>query len=174
MGKNLVATSTGCPVSWMNWEAEGEYQRVWKQEAWVANREEPGRIVSLFGDRKTDALDLTLRATMTFARDLTLQLYAQTFLARGHYEHFRRLEATGLFQSASYDGSPDFNEKVLNANAVLRWEYLPGSTLYLVWSHARSGSTDDYFTPLGTSLRETFRLPAANVLMVKASYWFNP
>jgi hypothetical protein len=32
----------------------------------------------------------------------------------------------------------DFNVRELRGNAVLRWEYRPGSTLYLVWQQARS------------------------------------
>jgi len=53
---------------------------------------------------------------------------------------------------------------------VLRWEYLPGSTLYLVWSQARKGANQDYFSLLGDDFRDTFKVPPSNVLLLKVSY----
>jgi hypothetical protein len=61
----------------------------------------------------------------------------------------------------------------MNANVVVRWEYRPGSTLFLVWSQARQGfapaaGTRDAFGNLGS----VFRQPADNTFLIKASYWF--
>jgi hypothetical protein len=68
-------------------------------------------------------------------------------------------------------GRPDFNVRQLRANAVLRWEYNSGSTLFLVWSHDRSGfDPRGDFRPARDS-RELWRLPATNVLLLKVSYW---
>jgi hypothetical protein len=60
----------------------------------------------------------------------------------------------------------------LRGNAVLRWEYRPGSTLFLVWQQQRQGqeSLGD-FQP-GRDFGALFREPATNVLMLKATYWF--
>jgi hypothetical protein len=68
-------------------------------------------------------------------------------------------------------GDPDFNVRSLRGNAVLRWEYRPGSTLFFVWQQERSG-----FEPLGgfeagRDLGRLFREPARNVFLVKATYW---
>lgn len=65
---------------------------------------------------------------------------------------------------------PDFNRKDLRSNIVLRWEFRPGSTFFLVWSHDRSR-----FDPDGglAALRDADRLwraPGRNVLAIKASY----
>jgi hypothetical protein len=70
--------------------------------------------------------------------------------------------------------NPDFNFRQLRSNAVLRWEYAPGSSLYLVWSQGRTGFDID-----GTfDFRRDFDLlrqtESTNVLLVKVSYWFNP
>jgi hypothetical protein len=68
-------------------------------------------------------------------------------------------------------GDPDFNVRSLRGNAVLRWEYRPGSTLFFVWQQERSG-----FEPFGDfdfdrDTRGIFDGPAHNVFLIKASYW---
>ena len=67
--------------------------------------------------------------------------------------------------------NPDFNSRSLNGDAVLRWEYRPGSTLYLVWTQSRSGdsSTGDFdLTRDWTALSRTH---PDNIFAVKVSYW---
>jgi hypothetical protein len=59
------------------------------------------------------------------------------------------------------------------SNAVVRWEFRPGSTLFVVWQHGRSGFTNDGRFAFGDGVRELFRSPAANTFLVKASYWFS-
>ena len=76
----------------------------------------------------------------------------------------------------------DFAFSRFQTNTVLRWEYRPGSVLYLVWTQSRSGSDDaDIFDVMGDSpfdqstssqLTDTFGLPPVNVLLVKISYKF--
>ena len=80
------------------------------------------------------------------------------------------------FQPVAWDlssGTPDFNDNILNANIVLRWEYLPGSTVYLVWTHERAGSEPRYGSGFSDDLSRTFRLPVNNVLLAKISYWWS-
>ena len=67
--------------------------------------------------------------------------------------------------------APDFNFKRFRSNAVLRWEYRPGSTLFAVWSQGRDHYASDGGFALGSDLRTLMGQPADNVLMVKASYW---
>jgi hypothetical protein len=70
--------------------------------------------------------------------------------------------------------NPNFNLSSLRGNAVLRWEYRPGSTLFLVWT--RQGSD---FTPLTGDLRlsrdldRLFDAETDNVFLVKMTYWIN-
>ena len=66
---------------------------------------------------------------------------------------------------------PAFNATTFNANMLLRWEFLPGSTLYLVWTQGRSGDSGDYSASFSRRFTETFRLPHEDVLVVKVSYW---
>lgn len=161
------------PVSWMEYSLSAGYSTVRNQEAWVTNETVGGSRLSVFADRSTDEVNFTLRSTLTFTRDLTLQFYGQIFLAKGHFESTRRLIGTSAFEAYPLASSPDFNAQALNTNLVLRWEYVPGSTLFLVWSHARHGGSSDYFRSLKDNLADTFRHPPANVLLLKVTYWWN-
>jgi len=160
------------PLSWMECEAGFDFQIVRNQEAWVPNPNVQAASGKIFADRNTDQYSLTLRSTITFTRDLTLQFYGQVFLAKGQYERFRVLVGTSGFVPVPGVNS-DFNTQSLNTNLVLRWEYLPGSTLFLVWSQARDGGNGNYFSSFSDDLGDTFRIPSANVILLKASYWLS-
>ncbi len=70
--------------------------------------------------------------------------------------------------------NPDYNFKSLRGNLILRWEYLPGSTLYLVWT--RQGANYDHpgiFDPLRDA-GDLLGSASDNVFVVKASYGWNP
>ena len=68
----------------------------------------------------------------------------------------------------------DFNVKSLRGNAVLRWEYMPGSTLYFVWTQNRSDYEANGDFNFGQSMHRMMNAPAENIFMIKATYWWNP
>ncbi len=70
--------------------------------------------------------------------------------------------------------SPNFNVRQLRSNAVMRWEYRPGSTLYLVWTQARDDGRLDNGVSLNRDFDRLFSVPAKNILLVKLSYWLTP
>jgi hypothetical protein len=141
---------------------------------------------------------LTARLDYSFTPRLTLQFYAQPFLSAGRYDRLgevvdahssdaaRRVHrfgeneltagevdawrVTGRRAEFSFD-NPDFALNELRTNSVLRWEYRPGSTLFVVWSHGRS--TDG--APLGFDLRRQTRelseTRGDHVFLVKVSHW---
>jgi hypothetical protein len=156
------------------------YQRTRHEETGVFDR---GSILSLvvggtpfsvFGDRDLDELDVACRGTLTFTRTLSLQFYSQVLLARGRYMNYRRLVAPATFRNDIVPpGTYDFNEVILNANVLLRWEYLPGSTLFLVWTQGRYDDTKNYLSSLGERFGDAFRLPHEDVLLLKVNYWFS-
>jgi hypothetical protein len=159
------------PTTWAEINLQLGYGRSRDREAWVDN---PGDSLSVFGFRDTDEYDLTLRSSLTFTRDLTLQIYGQAFVAKGHYDRFTKLVTPATLLPYAYNGNPDFNEKAFHLNIVWRWEYRPGSVLYLVWTQARAGEGENYFTRVRRDFRETFSLPAENVVLLKVSYWLRP
>jgi hypothetical protein len=68
--------------------------------------------------------------------------------------------------------NPDFRVQSLRGNAVMRWEYRPGSAIFFVWQQQRSAFepfVGDFRT--GRDLGDIFGQPS-NVFLVKATYWF--
>jgi hypothetical protein len=125
-------------------------------------------------------VSLTGRVDYTLSTVLTLQLYAQPFVSKGAFSHPRALSAdptAAAFDDRyqSYSATPGgFNFKAFNSTTVLRWEYRPGSTLFLVWTQGR-GDFQPAIGPrsLGGDFQDLFGLHPNNTFLVKASYWFN-
>src|SRR5712692_7983513 len=137
-----------------------------------------------FAHLEQRTLSLTGRLDYTLSTTLTLQVYAQPFVSKGTYTNVRELAAP---RAAAYDArfrpygdtavanNPGgFNFKQFRSNVVLRWEYRPGSTLYVVWTQGRQGflaaAGDQSF---GGDFRDLFDARPDNMFLVKASYWLN-
>ncbi len=67
----------------------------------------------------------------------------------------------------------DFNYKQYRSNLVIRWEYLPGSVLFLVWSQGFNDWTSDGRSRPGKDINSLFTSNAENVFMIKVSYLLN-
>ena len=67
----------------------------------------------------------------------------------------------------------DFNVRSLKLNAVLRWEYRPGSTLFLVWQHTRFSEENIGTFDLRNSLSRLWRTQPDNAVILKLNYWFD-
>jgi hypothetical protein len=83
--------------------------------------------------------------------------------------------ANGVSDSYTFS-NPDFNFKSLRGNAVLRWEYLPGSTLYFVWTRGQVNETNAGDFNFGRDFRNLLTTPESNddAIVIKFSYWWNP
>lgn len=82
---------------------------------------------------------------------------------------------SGGVSDTNYDYSfskQDFNFKEFLSNLVIRWEYTPGSTLYVVWSQSRNGVEGDGRFVLNEDLRNMFKIHPHNVFLIKLSYRF--
>jgi hypothetical protein len=158
-------------------------------------------------------LGIETRLNVTFTPRLTLEMYAQPFVATNDFGALKELRAPRTFEFSVYgsdvgtaardsagrttvdpDGpgparafvvdDRDFTLASLRGNAVLRWEWRPGSTLYVVWQQERAeqlGGVDAALRgrELGRlAFRDDFqdlmRVRPVNVLMFKISYWLNP
>ncbi|MBL0169563.1 MAG: carbohydrate binding family 9 domain-containing protein [Gemmatimonadaceae bacterium] len=126
-------------------------------------------------------LAVTARGNWTATPTLSLQIYAQPFVSTGDYADWRAL---GNVRDANYDArfstyrttAPrGFNVKQFNSNAVLRWEYRPASTLFLVWQQGRAPDelNPGSFAPR-RDLQNLFDARPLNTVLLKISYWFNP
>jgi hypothetical protein len=155
----------------------------------------------VFADLHQTTVSASIRVEWTFTPDLSLQLFAQPFVSAGEFSSFKELSSPGSLRYDVYgtdkgaavflpdenlyridpegDGTgefevdnPDFNIRSLRGNAVVRWEFRPGSTLFLVWQQTRdSREATGVFDP-GHDFGELFRSPASHTFLVKFSYWF--
>jgi hypothetical protein len=144
---------------------------------WIENSDTTGDGDNdhVYGTLRRHIVDMTLRGIYSIHRDLTLQAYLQPFVAVGDYQNIRRLARPRSFdfEPAVIESDPDFNRKSVRGNVVLRWEYLRGSTLFLVWDvwqedKQRAG----VFSP-ARDLGDAFGAPSKHVLMAKVTYWLN-
>jgi len=67
----------------------------------------------------------------------------------------------------------DFNYRSIQTNAVFRWEYRPGSALYLVWQQDRSAMINNGDLRFQRDINGLFEAKPTNVFMVKFSYWLS-
>jgi hypothetical protein len=133
------------------------FQPAERTAQWIANRDTDGdgEIDHVYGRLRQKLFDVNVRTTYAFSRDLTLQAYVQPFVAIGDYSDARRLARPRSFDFEPTELSldPDFDRRSLRSNVVLRWEYIRGSTLFVVWNtQAVAGE-------------------ASHVAMMKVSYW---
>ena len=136
-----------------------------------------------------------IRVNYTFTPNLSLETYAEPFAASGQFHSFGELlvprsrqlllygtggtsiqrNADGSHTvtdgAATFDIEPqDFNVRSFRSNVVLRWEWRPGSTAFLVWQQDRSG--DRVFrTARPGDLFDAFKTRGDNILALKVSYW---
>ncbi len=154
----------------------------------------------VFADIKQTTLSMDTRVEWTFTPALSLQMYAQPFVATGKYENFKEFlepkkydfavygrekgtiarSTTGVYTvdpdgtgpaTAFQFGDPNFNVRSLRGNAVVRWEYRPGSALFFVWQQERSGFEPIGDFSAGRDIGDIFKTIPTNVFLVKATYW---
>lgn len=157
----------------------------------------------IFGELDYQSVSANIRLNWTLTPTLSLQLYLQPLISSGSYANFKELlkpksdeyllygtngstisyiDSTSQYLFDS-DGSgpvpskkfsnPNFNSKSLRGNAVLRWEYLPGSVLYLVWTQSRNDEENIGNLQFNRSVDRLISANADNIFLVKLSYYFN-
>ena len=154
----------------------------------------------VFADLDQTELAMETRVNFIMNPRMSLQMYLQPLLSVGRYSGFKEaarprtddfLRYGADTGSIAFDGAanayrvspggtgspfdfsnPDFNFKSLRVNAVYRWEFKPGSTLYAVWTQQRENEETDGPFSLHRGLSRLMDAPADNVFMVKMSYWF--
>jgi hypothetical protein len=138
-----------------------------------------------FAHLDQETLSLTWRLGYTFTPTTTLQVYASPFISKGTYSDVREIvEPRASDYSARYKPYADpavasdpggFNFQQFRSNVVFRWEYRPGSTLFLVWSQGREGSAPVEGTrSFRGDLGDLFARRAEDTFLVKISYWITP
>ena len=155
----------------------------------------------VFGTLDQTEWSMPLRVDLALSPRLSLQVYTQALLSAGAYPSIRELAAprtydfpvygvdtgtitrdpTQPFYTIDPDGAgaaspfripvPDFNFKSLRVNAVLRWEFRPGSAAYVVWTQRRQDGRNPGDNAFGRDLGDLFGAHADDVFMVKLAWW---
>ncbi len=167
----------------------------------------------IFAELNQTTVSLSTRFNATFTPNLSLELYAEPLISSGDYGTLMEFAAPRTFDFHRYgvdagtmekqsdgrylidpDGAgpaaefrvrdADFNVRSLLGNAVLRWEWRPGSTVFLVWQQSRSdrltGNLDEFGgSPVGNfdlrnDARALFDLKPDNIFLIKVNFWLNP
>ena len=132
-----------------------------------------------FGRIDQTTVALTERFNYTVSPTLSLQLYAEPFVSGGSYSQFvelanaRSQQFGERFTPYAYTGNPDFDVKSFRSTNVLRWEYKPGSTLFVVWQQARENDEAPGGFRFGRDVHDIFAVAPRNVFLVKLAYWLN-
>jgi hypothetical protein len=137
----------------------------------------------VFGELDQMTVAMTMRLNYTMTANLSLQLYAEPFVSAGDYSSFKELvngrsrDYDLRYAPFAYhfapDDNPSFNTKSFRTTNVLRWEYKPGSTLFVVWQQARENGAVPGGFRFGRDVRDIFGVPPRNTFLVKLAYWVN-
>ncbi len=128
-------------------------------------------------DQKT--VFLVTRLNYTLTPNLGVQFYAMPFITSGSYDNFKEVIAPKAaryedrFSGYEYRDNPDFNFQEFRSNLVVRWEYLPGSTIFFVWSQGRTQFYEHGAFSWRSDTRSLFDTEPENIFMVKINRWFN-
>ncbi|UAM97485.1 DUF5916 domain-containing protein [Polaribacter litorisediminis] len=155
----------------------------------------------ILGRIKNQTLTTTLRLNYSFTPDISLQFYGQPFISKGQYTDLNYVlnplgesindrisvynEQQISFENDVYTidentngitdysfSNPDFSFVQLQTNLVARWEYIPGSELFLVWARGSSGSAEVSDDLVDSVSDQVFRAPANDTFLVKFTYRF--
>jgi len=155
----------------------------------------------VFARLEQEMVSAEIRLNWTFTPRLSLQAYLQPFIAVGAYDRFKELARPGKYDYSLFGengstigladgvytvdpdgegpaetfavGNPDFNYKSLRGTVVFRWEYLPGSLLYLVWTQNRADYADNGILNFRRDIGDLFSAEGDNIFMIKVSYRWN-
>ncbi|HSJ06016.1 MAG TPA: DUF5916 domain-containing protein [Longimicrobiales bacterium] len=119
--------------------------------------------------RYSDFMEVASPRARTF--DGRFTRYAPAQVAYDADDNVYRIDRNGDGTPDYSFGNPDFNFKQMRSNAVMRWEYRPGSTLFLVWSHGRTAEDGNGDFRFGRDVSDLWSTAGSNTLLVKVSYW---
>jgi hypothetical protein len=176
------------PASNVTFRFEPGYEQVHENAQYVTAYADPAATETygaryVFARLNQKTLVAGIRLNVAFSPTTSLQFYGQPLVSIGEYTDYKALARPGsydfvplAFLDEDGDGQADdhdFNFKSLRGNAIFRWEYRPGSALFLVWNHGRQNAdpTDGRFT-FSKSFSSLFEEEADNIFLAKLTYYF--
>lgn len=154
----------------------------------------------IFATNKSSNLTANIRLNWTFSPRMTLETYIRPYVQSARFSGFGELKkertfdfdfygvdegelndlGAGLYEVSIGDEQPttfrfyrpDFTYTALQGNAVFRWEYSPGSTLFFVWQQQRDGVIRNGLMDISRDFGDMFDHKPTNIFLIKLSYWF--
>lgn len=169
---------------------------------YVTNKAFDDEDIYIMGNIDQTTLRMSLRANISLTPNLSIQYWGQPFISAGKYSNYKRITSprAGNYNDRFHeynnneimladdnyevdhnnDGTtdyefskPDFNIMDFISNLVIRWEYVPGSTVYLVWTQNRSEYQNRGKFNFSNNTNDLFNISPYNVFLVKATYRFS-
>lgn len=164
------------PSSSVELSVGANYHRTFSGLRWVENLGD----TAVFATLDKDEFTPRATASVMIHRNLSVQLSARTVIAALDYRRPERYLGGQDYEQIQVAEEAEDNEDyydykyvALNSTLLMRWEYAPGSTLYLVWTRSGSDVTDDRRLDFSDDFRQLFSADSDNVFLIKASYWLN-
>jgi hypothetical protein len=163
------------PSSFLMIDTGLSFSRNHNQSQWIEQAD--GHYV--FGEINQRTVSIRTRLNYTVTPTLTIQLYAEPFVSAGDYASFKELvdgrsrDYGRRYSPIAYSGNPDFNYRSFRTTNVVRWEYKPGSTLFVVWQQGREDTLTRGTFNFNRDFGGVFDAPATNVFLIKWAYWLN-
>jgi hypothetical protein len=176
---NMGPTIQLRPTSALSAEIGVSVDRNRSAAQWVGETETADRTHFVFGRLEQTTSAITTRVNYTVTPNLSLQVYAQPFVSAGAYSGFKELidgraaRFDDRYAPFAYAENPDFRVLSFRTTNVMRWEFRPGSTLFVVWQQGREGFASNGSFQFGRHYRDVFATPSSNTLLVKLAYWVN-
>lgn len=152
----------------------------------------------IFSFIERSQLSTQLRLNYAVGPNLTLQTYAEPFASSGRFYRIGELPRARSYSLREYgtDGTTitpfgsdsiivtdqsarfklpvrDFNVLSMRSNFVMRWEWRPGSTAFLVWQQNRGDQTASGALVRPGSLIDAITATGDNVFALKVNYWIS-
>ena len=147
----------------------------------------------ILGQLNQETLGLTFRVDCSITPEVSLQYYGSPFATLGQYSNFKEITNAkdnnfssrfkiispvlvngDTYQMEDYRfKKPDFNFNQFRSNLVFRWEYKPGSQIFLVWSNERTDWLNPGNEPLHSAPGRLANAAPNNIFLIKFNYWFS-
>jgi len=190
------------PLDALSISLETQYETNPSKTQYVTQQDYFGTMRYITGEIDFETLSATLRVNYTINPNLSIQYYAQPYIASGKYTNFNYVnnpiaedlnERVTLydndqigFQDDVYSidenkdsvtdysfGKPDFSFSQFRSNLVLRWEYIPGSEVFFVWSQGVTGFDNDGDASFNSIIDDQIlNQQPSNTFLIKATYRF--
>jgi hypothetical protein len=176
---NVSPSVTFRPTHALAISAGAGYSRNVNQTQWVTNLADGPVTHYIFGRIDQRTISLSARVNYTMSPTLSLQVYLQPFVSAGSYSGFKELtdgraiDYADRYAPFAFAGDPSFNIRSFKTTNVLRWEYRPGSALFVVWQQGRDGFLPGGDFDFNRDVSGAFTSPATNLFLVKITRWIN-